>query len=130
VTVARLAACVVAAAALVVALGTAPASARRTATAAESRAMWRTVDAQSMCVHRRGFVSTVSSGRYRYGRVTIADSTCGNGVNVLRRPRAGGRWRTVLAGSDIGAPGRCTGDLKKIPRAVYRDLFPRDPNCP
>jgi hypothetical protein len=125
----RLAACVVVAG-LVVAMGAAPATARRTATAAESRAMWRTVDTKNECVHRRGFVSTVRSSRYRYGRVTIADSHCGNGVFVLRRPRAGGRWRTVLAGSDIGAPDRCADDLKKVPRAIYRDLFPRDPNCP
>jgi hypothetical protein len=91
--------------------------------------MWRTVDPGQKCVHHRGVVSTVKSARYRYGRVTVADSNCGDGVVVLRQPRAGGRWRKVLAGSDIGSPDRCADDLKKLPTSVYRDLFPRV-NCP
>ncbi len=99
------------------------AGARRSATAAESRAMWRVVDADNSCQHRRGKVSTVRSAKWRYGIVTIADSHCGNGSFVMRRPKSGGRWRQRVAGSDIGAPQRCAADVKRVPLRVLRDLL-------
>jgi hypothetical protein len=104
----------------------ATASARRSATRAESRAMWRVVDASGKCQHARGVISTVHSSHYRYGSVTVADAQCGNGTYVLRRPLHSGRWRTVAAGSDWGAPDRCGRDRKVIPLRVMRDLFASD----
>lgn len=100
-----------------------PAGADRRATRSESRAMWRAVDAEGRCPHRRGRVSTVRTRRYRYGRVGVNDATCGTGEYVLRRRKGTRRWRKVGAGSDWGAQERCAQDLKRIPRAVLRDFF-------
>lgn len=107
-----------------------PASAHRKATKAESRAMWKALDATvegslKDCVQRRGRISTVKSKRYRYGKIVIADSTCGDGVTILRRPkRRGGKWRVRGNGSDWGNPSRCARDIKRIPLKVLRDFFP------
>jgi len=108
------------------------ATARRPASRAETSAMWRVADPAGRCVHRRGTVSTVRAHPYQYGAVTVADSTCGNATYVLRRQRdtgSRGRWRIVLSGSDIGAPGRCRADLRKLPPRVLHDLLPRV-GCP
>jgi hypothetical protein len=111
----------------------AEASARRTATRAESAAMWRVVDAAAgpsgSCVrkHPRGRISTVASKRWRYGVVTISD--CANGSFVLQRAKSGGRWRIRVAGSDIGNPERCDGDARKVPLRVLRDLFANQALC-
>ena len=88
--------------------------------------MWRVVDAEGHCKHRRGRVSTVKTRRHRYGSVTIDDTRCGNGTFVLRRARSGGRWRKVGAGSDWGNPDRCAADVRRIPLSVLRDLFSPD----
>lgn len=109
-----------------------PASARRAATQAESGAMWRAAEPRlgEDCVHHRGVISTVKQGRYLYGYVTVRDNVCGNGDIVVRKRRTGAQWSWVTSGSDIGVPDRCAADLKKIPTAVFRDLFPRNPYCP
>ncbi len=100
------------------------ASARRTATPSESRAMWKVVDRASRCVHHRGKISTVRAKRFRYGVVTVADSQCGNGSYVMRRNKHRHRWYRVLAGSDIGYSDRCYDDVEKVPARVLEDLFP------
>jgi hypothetical protein len=108
-----------------------PASAQRKATKTESRTMWRALDATtkdslSDCVQHRGRISTVKSSRYRYGKITIADATCGNGETILRRSkRRGGKWRVRGGGSDWGNPTRCAHDVMRIPIKVLRDFFPR-----
>ena len=86
--------------------------------------MWRVVDRPGRCVHHRGRISTVHTPHFRYGMVTVGDSMCGDGSYVLRKKRGGhGRWRVRTVGSDIGAPGRCSDDARKVPKAVLRDLF-------
>jgi hypothetical protein len=105
------------------------AGARRTATTSEARAMWRVVDPHKRCVHRRGYVSTVHSDRYLYGIVTIADGVCGNGSNVMRRKKTGGRWQTRIVGSDIGSPPTCASNVRRVPLRVLRDLFARPSLC-
>jgi hypothetical protein len=107
---------------LVLAAASGPASARRSATRAESVALWRVVDREGRCQHRRGYISTVSSAKWRYGAVTIADSRCGNGTFVLRRAKGGGAWKVRAAGSDFGNPDRCASDARKVPLRVLRDL--------
>jgi hypothetical protein len=111
---------------LCLAFGAADAGAHRRATARESRAMWRTVDASRKCVERRGRISTIRTAGYRYGIVTIADSHCGNGSLVLRRRAGAGGWQIRVAGSDIGAPDRCADDRRRVPIRVLRDLVFRD----
>lgn len=105
------------------ACGAGPAHASRRATVAESSAMWRVVDKAGKCVHHRGTISTIKSSKYRYGTVVVSDRNCGNGQPVLRRARAGGRWRVLRQGSDWGDPARCADDLKVIPLRVMRDLL-------
>jgi hypothetical protein len=100
------------------------AQAHRRATAAEARAMWRVVDRQHRCsAHHRPEVSTVPSERFVYARLVIADGTCGNGEELLRRRKRSHRWRPVGAGSDWGNPDRCAQDLARYPLTVLRDLF-------
>jgi hypothetical protein len=110
-------------------LHAADAGARRTATTSESRAMWRVADPHNECVHRRGFVSTVHSDRWLYGIVTIADGHCGNGSNVMRRKKSGGRWQSRVVGSDIGSPPTCAPNVRRVPLRVLRDLFARPSLC-
>ncbi len=99
------------------------AEARRVATPAESAAMWAVVDQDSRCAQHRGVISTVRSGRYRFGSVTVADANCGNGQAILRQRRGTNIWRIVGQGSDWGARDRCAADLRRIPRAVLQDIF-------
>jgi hypothetical protein len=77
------------------------------------------------CVEHRGRISTALTPNFKFGVVTVADSTCGNGSFVLakRRHQSGARWRIRGAGSDWGNPDRCAGDLRKIPRPVLEDFF-------
>ena len=112
--------CVIAAA-----LTLAPAApARKRASAAQSKAMWRVADRAGKCVHHRGVVSTVTS-RYAWGYVEVADGQCGNGIYVLKRRKGTRTWKVAGAGSDWGAPERCRSDVRKIGRRVLQDLFPR-----
>lgn len=98
------------------------ADASLSASAKQSRQMWRAADPNGRCKHRRARVSHAASPTL-YGLVTIADSACGNGRDVLRRSR--GRWRVVGRGSDWEDPARCSSD-RRIPLAVRRDFFGRE----
>lgn len=103
------------------------AEAHRRATRAESRQMWKAVEAKygsTGCIERRGEISTAPT-RKKYGTVIISDRHCGNGQFVLskRRHADHARWRSLGAGSDWGAPERCEQDLYRIPRAVLEDFF-------
>ena len=102
----------------------APASKR--ASAAQSKAIWRAYERKfpgPSCVHHRARISTVKS-RFTWGKIVVADSTCGNGEMVFKRLKGTRRWRFVSGGSDWGAPGRCADDLHLLGRRVYRDFFP------
>jgi hypothetical protein len=109
-------------------LAASPALADRRATRSESRAMWRVVDPDGMCVHHRGHISKSHARSSKWGTVVVADNHCGNGQYVLRRRNSARRWKVAGAGSDWGNPNRCADDLHKIPRAVLEDFFGR-PYC-
>lgn len=104
------------------------ATAERRASRAASGQMWRVVDQGGRCaIHRRAKISTAGTHRRAFGLVTIADNQCGNGQVVLskRRHSKGSKWHILGSGSDWGYPGRCPGDLRKIPLKVLRDFFGR-----
>lgn len=111
----------------------ASAPAKKRASAAQSRAIWRAYERKfsngSTCLHRRAVISTVPS-RYVWGKIVVADRYCGNGEMVYKRRKGTRRWKFVSGGSDWGFPERCADDLRKLGRSVYQDFFPNDPNCP
>jgi hypothetical protein len=115
---------------LLLAAASGPASARRSATHAESAALWRAVDPEGRCRHRPGYISTIASTKWRYGAVTVADAVCGNGTSILRRAKGGGPWRVRATGSDFGAPGSCAADARRVPLRVLRDLLHAPGLCP
>jgi hypothetical protein len=116
--------------ALVAAPATAGASSRR-ATRAQTRAIFRAIDRH---YHIRAGLSRCHPatprlhpvGRSFYTVVTIASRACGNGQFALRRPRSGGRWQALGAGSDWGSPDRCARDIRVIGITALRELFGRE----
>ena len=102
-----------------------PASARRHATRAETRAMWQAQDPGRRCVHRAGYVATVTTPAtraFRYGLIRISDARCGDGSVFLRKRSTWRRWVFVDAGSDWGSPQECAR-RPLVPLRIQRDLF-------
>jgi hypothetical protein len=92
------------------------ADARRRATKAESKAMWKAVPSAASCVHRRGWVSTVRRPKFVYGAVVVSDANCGDGSYILRRARGKHVWRKI---GHYGSEHACS----EAPTEVVVDLF-------
>ena len=89
--------------------------------------MWRVVEElvnpSGTCVHHRGVISTVKTDKYRWGRVTVSDSRCGDGRVILRRRKHHKQWHIRQTGSDWESPDSCAEELRRIPRRVLEDLL-------